>query len=70
VEGIASWASRTGRLTNDPQPGDLILFGGRHVGIVESVNADGTLTTIEGNSSDGVHRRQHSRSEATGFVRL
>jgi hypothetical protein len=34
------------------------------------VNADGSLTTIEGNSSDGVNRRHHARSEATGFVRL
>jgi hypothetical protein len=70
VEGIAAWAARTGRLTNDPRPGDLILFGGRHVGIVESVNGDGSLTTVEGNTTDGVHRRTHARSEATGFVRL
>jgi hypothetical protein len=40
------------------------------VGIVESVNADGTLTTIEGNSSNEVGRRSHAASEATGFVRL
>ncbi|MDX6522223.1 MAG: hypothetical protein QOF08_2828 [Gaiellales bacterium] len=70
VAGIAAWAQRTGRMTNQPQAGDLILFGTRHVGIVESVNADGTLTTIEGNSSDGVHRRVHDQSEASGFVRL
>ena len=70
VEGITAWAQRTGRLTSTPQPGDLILFGTRHVGIVESVNADGTLTTIEGNSSDGVHRRVHEAGEASGFVRL
>jgi hypothetical protein len=70
VEGIAGWAQRTGRLTSTPQPGDLILFGTRHVGIVESVNADGTLTTVEGNSSDGVHRRVHEVGEASGFVRL
>ena len=70
VEGITSWAQRTGRLTGTPQPGDLILFGTRHVGIVESVNADGTLTTIEGNSSDDVHRRVHDAGEASGFVRL
>jgi len=51
-------------------PGDLILLGDRHVGIVESLNPDGTLTTIEGDTSDRVNRRTHSRSEATGFVRL
>ena len=70
VEGIAAWAGGAGRLVSDPQPGDLILFGGRHVGIVERVNPDGTIATIEGNSADGVHRRTHPAGEATGFVRL
>lgn len=70
VEQVTAWAQRTGRFTTQPAPGELILFGGRHIGIVESVNADGTLTTIEGNTSDGVHRRTHAVSEATGFVRL
>jgi cell wall-associated NlpC family hydrolase len=70
VAGITDWARSTGRLTNDPQPGDLILFGTEHVGIVESVNADGTLTTVEGNASNGVNREVHPRSDATGFVRL
>jgi cell wall-associated NlpC family hydrolase len=70
VAGITDWARSTGRLTSDPQPGDLILFGTEHVGIVESVNADGTLTTVEGNASNGVRREVHPRSDATGFVRL
>lgn len=43
------------------QPGDIILAGyvggwGKHVGIVESVNEDGTFITIEGNSGDTVAR--------------
>jgi hypothetical protein len=70
VEAVNAWAQRTGRFTTQPAPGELILFGRRHIGIVESVNADGTLTTVEGNTSDGVHRRTHAVSEATGFVRL
>ena len=70
VAGITDWARSTGRLTSDPQPGDLILFGTEHVGIVESVNADGTLTTVEGNASNGVRREVHPRSDATGFVCL
>ena len=70
VSEITDWAARTGRLTQTPQPGDLILFGTEHVGIVESVNADGTLTTVEGNASNGVNREEHPRSDATGFVRL
>jgi hypothetical protein len=73
VEGVRAWAERTGRLlppTDEPQPGDLILFGGRHIGIVESVNADGSLTTVEGNHSHAVERVTRQRSEATGWVRL
>src|SRR5205807_2004992 len=54
VSQIADWARRTGRLASSPQPGDLILFGSQHVGIVESVNADGSLTTVEGNEGDAV----------------
>jgi hypothetical protein len=73
VEQIHDWAARTGRLlpsSATPQPGDLILFGGRHVGIVESVNADGSLTTVEGNHSQAVSRVHRSPAEATGYVRL
>jgi cell wall-associated NlpC family hydrolase len=70
VAEITDWAKSTGRFTETPQPGDLILFGTEHVGIVESVNPDGTLTTVEGNTSNGVYERQHMPSEATGYVRL
>jgi surface antigen len=73
VSQIADWGARTGRLLPagaEPQPGDIILFGSAHVGLVESVNPDGSLTTVEGNSSQAVSRVQRQRSEATGFVRL
>jgi hypothetical protein len=73
VAEIASWAQRTGRFlpaSSTPAPGDLILFGDRHVGIVESVAADGTLSTVEGNEGDAVTRRTRMPGEATGFVRL
>jgi len=73
VAQIEDWARRTGRLLPacaTPRPGDLILFGSQHVGIVEAVGADGTLTTVEGNTGDAVRRRQRSPGEATGFVRL
>jgi cell wall-associated NlpC family hydrolase len=73
VSQIADWAQRSGRLVPSgitPQPGDLILFGTVHVGVVESVAADGTLTTIEGNEGDAVTRRTREPGEATGYVRL
>ncbi|MCW2992874.1 MAG: hypothetical protein JWQ18_369 [Conexibacter sp.] len=77
VSALSSWAQRTGRWTpaaagTPPQAGDLIVWGGEHVGIVESVDADGKIHTIEGNSSNAVTRRTHDASGdgATGYVRL
>lgn len=48
----------------DPQPGDQVFFSYSpgevsHTGIVEAVN-NGTINTIEGNSSDAVVRRTYS----------
>lgn len=54
-----------------PQPGDLIVWD-EHIGIVESVGADGSIQTVEGNSSDRVSRRDHGPGGegAVGFVRM
>jgi len=76
VQSVADWAQRTGRWTpagaGAPQPGDLIVWGARHIGIVESVGADGSISTIEGNSSDRVSRRTYGADGggATGFVHV
>jgi CHAP domain len=77
VSAVASWAQRTGRWSpaasgTPPQAGDLIVWGGRHIGIVESVDGDGKVHTIEGNSSNMVTRRTHDASGdgASGYVRL
>jgi len=76
VDAVYAWAQRTGRAIPNtagapatPQPGDLIVWD-EHIGLVESVGADGTVTTIEGNSSDMVARRTHAASSALGYVRL
>lgn len=72
VPDITSWAKSSGKFISpggNVKPGDLILFP-QHVGIVESVGANGSLTTIEGNHSNKVDRVHRSRSEAVGFVRL
>ena len=75
VESVAAWGQRTGRFfapgTQTPQPGDLIIWGGRHIGIVESVGLDGSINPIEGNSSNAVSRRTYGPDGggATGFVR-
>jgi len=76
VEQVWDWAQRSGKAipagTQPPQTGDLIVWGGRHIGMVESVDPDGTIHTIEGNSSDRVSQRTYGPDGggATGFVRL
>lgn len=47
-----------------PEPGDAIIYGtgdscpaSVHIGIVEKVNSNGMITTIEGNYADTVSRR-------------
>ncbi|WP_164992361.1 peptidoglycan-binding protein [Streptomyces sp. L2] len=58
---------------SNPQPGDAIVFGSGpqststsvHVGIIEKANSDGTVDTIEGNSSDQVIRH-HFNPAARG----
>ncbi|MDP9376366.1 MAG: PKD domain-containing protein, partial [Actinomycetota bacterium] len=52
-----------------PRSGDLVMFP-HHVGLVENVYRNGTLTTIEGNSSNRVSRRWRRWSDASGYVRV
>jgi hypothetical protein len=75
VAATWDWAQRTGRSippTQKPNPGDLVVWDGKHIGMVESVLPDGRIQTIEGNSSDMVTRRVHSADGdgATGYVRM
>ena len=56
-------------VANSPQPGDQIFFTYSpgeysHTGIVEQVNGD-TVTTIEGNTSDSVGRRNYNIGSST-----
>lgn len=75
VDDVWAWGQRTGKAIPasgaTPQPGDLIVWD-EHIGIVESVGADGSISTIEGNSSDRVNRRTYGRDGggAIGYVRL
>jgi hypothetical protein len=76
VDDVYAWAQRNGKAVPNgaavtPQPGDLIVWD-EHIGVVESVDADGTIHTIEGNSSDRVSQRTYSRDGggAIGYVRL
>ncbi len=75
VDDVWAWGERAGKATpaasGPPQPGDLIVWD-EHIGVVESVAADGAITTIEGNSSNSVARRTYGSDGggAIGWVRL
>ena len=74
VDALYAWAQKSGRAVpassgQDPKPGDLIVWD-EHIGIVESVKPDGSIQTIEGNSSDRVSRRVHPKGDAIGYVRM
>ncbi|MBE2316893.1 CHAP domain-containing protein [Solirubrobacter sp. CPCC 204708] len=77
VDDVYAWAQKSGKAVPNtggdvkPQPGDLIVWD-EHIGVVESVGPDGTINTIEGNSSDQVARRSYAPGArpAIGYVRL
>jgi hypothetical protein len=74
VDALYAWAQKSGRAVpassgQNPKPGDLIVWD-EHIGIVESVKPDGSIQTIEGNSSDRVSRRVHAKGDAIGYVRM
>jgi hypothetical protein len=75
VDDVWAWGQRTGRAmpaaNATPEPGDLIVWD-EHIGIVESVGPDGSISTVEGNSSNAVSRRTYppGGNGAVGYVRL
>ncbi|MFP5364212.1 MAG: CHAP domain-containing protein [Thermoleophilia bacterium] len=74
VDALYAWAQGAGRAVPNgagvvPRPGDLIVWD-EHIGVVESVLPDGSVQTIEGNSSDQVARRTHPAGSALGYVRM
>jgi hypothetical protein len=75
VSAIWSWAQGAGRAVPNgpgvvPRPGDLIVFGGEHVGIVRGVLPDGSIQTIEGNYENKVALNVRPPGEATGYVSM
>jgi CHAP domain len=75
VSEIWSWAQSAGRAVPNgpgvmPKPGDLIVFGDEHVGIVKQVLPDGNIETIEGNYENKVSLNVRSPSEPTGYVNM
>jgi hypothetical protein len=74
VADINQWAQAgshgfTKGFRGTPRPGDLMTFGNDHVAIVEKVNSDGTVGTIEGNTSAGKVARLKRDVSSGKFVR-
>ncbi len=75
VSEVWSWAQSTGRAIPNgpgvvPKPGDLIVFGDEHVGIVRDVLPSGQIQTIEGNYENKVAANVRTPTEATGYVEM
>jgi hypothetical protein len=75
VDDVWAWAQRTGKAIpaqgTTPAVGDLIVWD-EHIGMVQGVDPDGTIHTIEGNSSNQVSQRTYGPDGggAVGYVRL
>src|SRR4051812_22462032 len=67
VDDVYAWAQQAGKAIPNgsgvkPQPGDLIVWD-EHIGVVDHVDGDGTIHTVEGNSSDRVSERAYRPGE-------
>lgn len=75
VAGLKRWGQNNGRYVTDvsqAKPGDIVIFNWSHTGIVKNILADGTVVTIEGNTSNKVAERKYSprSGKINGFVQV
>ena len=75
VPTLSAWLRATGRVVDEPAPGDLVVFdwdGGLpdHAGLVIRALPDGRIETVEGNAHDEVLRRVQSRAHVALFGRI
>ena len=69
VTDLARWAKRTGHWTLRATPGDLVAYGGAHIGVVTGVDRRGrAVKSIEGNKGDAVRTVVIDMSRVTGYV--
>ena len=69
VTDLAKWAKKTGHWTLRATPGDMVAYGGAHVGVVTDVDRRGrAVKSIEGNKSDGVRPVVITMSNVTGYI--
>jgi peptidoglycan hydrolase-like protein with peptidoglycan-binding domain len=71
VPDLVTWGKRHGSwkpgYLNDPKTGDMVIFSGLHVGVVERVTAS-TITIIAGNTSTNNVARRGPASPADGYA--
>jgi hypothetical protein len=82
VPTLQAWGKQEGRFyahgSQPASPGDIVIFDWGndgtpdHTGIVERVDPDGRVHTIEGNASDTILRRTYppTTPHITGFIRM
>lgn len=69
VTDLARWAKRSGHFTYRATPGDLVAYGGAHIGVVTNVDRRGrAVKSIEGNKGDAVRNVVIDMSRVTGYV--
>lgn len=72
VPNLVLWARQHGSWKpgsgNDPQPGDMVIFSGLHVGIVERVSASGAITIIAGNTGTMNVARRGPAQPSNGYA--
>ena len=69
VTDLAKWAKNTGHWTLRATPGDMVAYGGAHVGVVTDVDRRGrAVKSIEGNKSDAVRTVVIDMSRVTGYI--
>ena len=74
VPNLLRWGRREGFVfrkgTRRVRPGDIALHGLDHTGIVVSVDADGTVRTVDANWSDTVSEHQEPPFSVNRYLRL
>lgn len=84
VAGLKQWGKKNGcyldvssknkasTIKSNVKPGDIVIFSHSHTGVVDKVFADGSIQTIEGNTSDKVGYRKYAanNSKISGFVQI
>jgi hypothetical protein len=69
VRDLTRWAVKNRYWSLRAKPGYLVLYGTRHIGIVERVDRDGrAIGSIEGNKTDRVRRVVVDMDQVTGYI--